>query len=245
MNEAERQFEEKKIENIRAMGRDAALQQQGRDLVLASGKYRYNYHFTWLGRPVIQFPQDLIAIQEVIWAVKPKYVVETGVAHGGSLVFHASILELLGGEREVIGVDIEIRSHNRSAIEVHPLAKRIHLIEGSSIDSKTVQAVRDRVKGGPVLVILDSMHTHDHVAKELELYSPLVKAGSYVIVMDTGIEFCPEGYFTDRPWGKGNNPLTAVHEFIKKTDRFVIDAAMHEKLLMTATYDGYLKCVKD
>src|SRR5262249_39154449 len=173
-------------------------------------------------------------------------VVEAGIAHGGSLVFHASILELLGGERGVIGVDIDIRAHNRVEIEKHPLAKRIHLVQGSSTDEATVRQVRERIAGrGPVVVILDSDHTHAHVARELELYSPLVKSGSYLIVMDTSIEFLPEGQVKDRAWGKGNNPMTAVHSFVKHNDRFVIDAAIHDKLLITVAYDGYLKCIRD
>jgi cephalosporin hydroxylase len=239
-------FEQQKRENIQALGRDTALQERARDFIRESGKHRYTYHFTWLGRPVIQFPQDLAAIQEVLWQVKPAAVVETGVAHGGSLVFHASMLELIGGAGEVIGIDIDIRAHNRVEIEKHPLARRIHLIQGSSIDPRVVQKVGERVGGrGPVVVILDSNHTHEHVAKELELYSPLVRAGSYLIVLDTSIEWLPEEHVTDRPWGKGNNPMTAVHEFLKKTDRFAIDAGMHHKLLITVAPDGYLKCVKD
>src|SRR5262245_52420851 len=184
--------------------------------MLATVKYHYTYNFNWLGRPVIQFPQDLVAIQEILWQVKPALVVETGVAHGGSLVFHASILELLGGDREVIGVDIDIRAHNRVEIEKHPLAKRINLIQGSSTDEATVRQVRERIAGrGPVVVILDSDHTHTHVARELELYSPLVNSDSYLIVMDTSIEFLPAGQVKDRTWGKGNKPMNAVNVVLK------------------------------
>lgn len=244
MNEMER-FEQQKRESIQALGQDTALRQMARDFMRESGKHRYTYNFTWLGRPVIQFPQDLMAAQELIWSVQPKYVIETGVAHGGGLIFYASILELLGGQREAIGVDIEIRTHNRAAIAAHPLSKRIHLIEGSSIDPATLQKVRDRAREGPILVILDSNHTHEHVLKELELYSPLVKSGSYIVVTDTSIDFVPEGFIKDRPWGKGNNPMTAVHAFLKQNDRFAIDATMHDKLLITDAYNGYLKCVKD
>lgn len=245
MNEVER-FEQQKREMIQAMSRDAAIQKLAHDFMRETGKYRYTYHFNWLGRPYIQLPQDMLAIQELIWSIKPSCIVETGIAHGGGLVFDASILELLGGDREVIGVDIEIRPHNRAAIEAHPLAKRIHMIEGSSIDPAIVAKVRERVAGrGPVLVILDSNHTHEHVLRELELYSPLVKAGSYIVVMDTAIEFLPEGHFPDRPWGKGNNPMSAVHAFLKQNKRFQIDADMHVKLLITVAYDGYLKCIAD
>lgn len=245
MSEVER-FNREKESLIGAMGKDPALMQLARDFMRETGKYRYTYHFHWLGRPVIQFPQDLMAIQEILWEVQPAVVVETGIAHGGSLIFHASILELLGGNREVIGIDIDIRSHNRAAIEAHPLARRIHLIQGSSIDPAIVGKVADRIVGqGPVVVILDSNHTHEHVLRELELYAPFVRRGSYLIVMDTSIEFLPDGFFADRPWGRGNNPMSAVHEFLKHSDRFVIDKTRHEKLLISVAYDGYLKCVKD
>lgn len=231
---------------IRALAGDEKLRRLAIDFMRETGKYRYTYNFTWLGRPYIQFPQDMIAIQELIWSIKPACVVETGIAHGGGLVFNASMLELLGGDREVIGVDIDIRPHNRAAIEAHPLVKRIHMIQGSSTDPAIVAKVRDRIAGrGPVMVILDSNHTHDHVLRELELYSPFVKAGSYIVVMDTSVEFLPPGYFPDRPWDKGNNPMTAVHAFLEKNKRFQIDADMHAKLLISVAYDGYLKCITD
>jgi cephalosporin hydroxylase len=209
-------------------------------------KHEYSYHFTWLGRPIIQYPQDIIALQEIIWQVKPDLIIETGIAHGGSLIFSASMMELLGGDGVVVGIDIDIRSHNRAEIEKHPLFRRITMIEGSSTDPAIAQEVyslaRQRKK---VLVVLDSMHTHDHVARELELYSPLVSSGSYLVVFDTVIEDLPSDSYPDRPWGKGNNPKTAVWEFLKKTDRFVIDREMENKLLITVAPDGYLKCVKD
>ena len=245
MNDSQR-FEHEKAAMIQALASDEALQRLARDFMRESGKYRYTYNFSWLGRPYIQFPQDMLAIQELIWSIKPRIIVESGIAHGGGLVFEASLLELLGGNREVIGVDIEIRQHNRAAIEAHPLARRIHMIEGSSTDSAIAAKVRERIAGrGPVMVILDSNHTHDHVLRELELYSPLVKTGSYLIVMDTTIEFLPDNYFPDRPWGKGNNPMTAVHAFLKQNNRFQIDPDIHAKLLITVAYDGYLKCVRD
>src|ERR1051325_6030262 len=208
MREIER-FDQQKRDMIRALGQQADLHQLGREFMRDTGKFRYTYHFTWLGRPIIQLPQDIIAIQELIWSIQPRVVIETGVAHGGGLVLNASILELLGGDREVIGIDIDIRAHNRAEIEGHPLSRRIHLIQGSSTDPNVLRQVRERVADrGPVLVILDSDHTHAHVLRELELYSPLVGSGSYVVVMDTSMEFLPEGYITDRPWGKGNNPMS-------------------------------------
>lgn len=207
---------------------------------------KYTYNFSWLGRPIIQFPQDIIAMQELIWQIKPDLIIETGIAHGGSLIFYSSMMELLGENGQVLGIDIDIREHNRVEIKKHPMFKRITMLEGSSIDpeiAKKVHAVaRDKKK---ILVVLDSLHTHDHVTKELELYSPLVSNGSYLVVFDTIVEDMPGDFFPDRPWGKGNNPKTAVWEFLKKNDRFVIDKEIENKLLITVAPDGYLKCIKD
>jgi cephalosporin hydroxylase len=206
--------------------------------------YRYSYNFNWLGRPIIQIPEDIIAMQELIWQVKPDLIIETGIAHGGSLIFYASMLELIGGDGEVLGIDIDIREHNRVEIEKHPMFKRITMIQGSSIDGVIVKQVYKLAKGKKrILVVLDSNHTQDHVLKELELYAPLVKKGSYLVVFDTAIEDIPEDLFPDRPWGKGNNPKTAVWEFLKTNDRFEIDKDFENKLLFTVAPDGYLKCV--
>jgi len=230
--------------HIAAMQADPELKRLRREMIRAIAKYRYSYNFTWHGRPIIQLPDDVLAIQELIFRVKPELIVETGVAHGGSIVFSASILELIG-KGGVVGVDIEIRKHNREALEKHPLRKRFQLIEGSSIDEKIADEVRAAAKGkSPVMVILDSNHTHDHVLRELELYSPLVRKGSYLLVLDTIVEDMDEGSFPDRPWGKGNNPKTAVWEFLKKNDRFVIDKEIEDRLLFTVAPDGFLKCVK-
>jgi cephalosporin hydroxylase len=218
----------------------------GKEFVAKVNPLKYSYNFTWLGRPIIQYPQDIVAMQEIIWSVRPNLIIETGVAHGGGLVFYASMLELLGGDGLAVGVDIEIRPHNRAAIEKHPMFKRIRMIEGSSTDPRVVKQVSELARGRrPVLVVLDSLHTHAHVLKEMELYSPFVTNGSYLIVFDTIIEDLPAGSFPDRPWDKGNNPKTAVWEFLKKNDRFVIDHYYPDKLLVTVAPDGYLKCVKD
>jgi cephalosporin hydroxylase len=209
-------------------------------------KYKYMYNFEWMGRPIIQFPQDMIAMQEIIWQVKPDLIIETGIAHGGSLVFYASMLDLLGDDGQVLGIDIDIRKHNRQEIEKHPMYKRITMIEGSSIDEGVAQRVHDFVKGkNKVLVCLDSMHTHNHVLRELKIYSPLVTKDSYLVVFDTIVEDLPEDIFTDRPWGKGNNPKTAVLEFMETNDRFVVDKEIEHKLLITGVPNGYLKCIKD
>jgi cephalosporin hydroxylase len=231
---------------LREMQQDKDLQRQAFQLFLESCRYDYSYNFTWLGRPIIQFPQDIVALQEIIWRVRPDLIVETGIAHGGSLIFSASILELLGGEGEAVGIEIELRPQNRAEIEKHPLFKRIKIIEGSSIDEKVAGQVRRLAAGKrQVMVILDSNHTHDHVLEELRLYAPLVTKGSYLVVFDTVVEDMPDDFFPNRPWGRGNNPKTAVREFLKTNDRFEIDKEIEGKLLMTVAPDGYLRCVKD
>lgn len=232
--------------HIQAMGQDPHIRQLAMDFLKDTLPYRYTYHFKWLGLPIIQMPQDIVAMQELVWDIRPDLIVETGVAHGGSLVFYASMLELLGNNGLVVGIDIDIREHNRRAIESHPLSRRIQLIQGSSIGEDVAAQVRALAQNRQrVLVALDSNHTHEHVLRELELYSPLVKSGSYVVVFDTTIEDLPDGLYPDRPWNKANNPKTAVWEFLKRNDRFVIDKQMHERLQITVAMDGYLKCVKD
>jgi cephalosporin hydroxylase len=239
-------FNTEKRENIEGLGADGKSREYARLFLRATHGFKYAYNFEWLGRPVIQLPQDLIAMQEIIWKVKPDLIIETGIALGGSLIFYASMLELLGEDGRVLGIDIDIRAHNRAEIEKHPMFKRITMIEGSSIDEEVAQQVKTLAEGRQrMLVVLDSNHTHDHVSKELALYSPLVTRGSYLIVCDTIIEDAPDDLIRDRPWGKGNNPKTAVWEFLKTTDRFVIDQEYNNKLLITVAPDGYLRCVKD
>ncbi len=240
------EFNVRKGDNIRAQGLDQALKQKTRDWMLHTSRYSYTYNFTWLGVPIIQFPQDIMALQEIIWRVKPDLIVETGIAHGGSLIFSASMLELLGGEGQVLGIDIDIRAHNRAEIEKHPLVRRIKMIEGSSVAPEVSAQVHQAARGkNRMMVILDSNHTHKHVKRELELYSPLVKKDSYLVVFDTMIEDLPDEYNAGRPWSKGDNPKTAVWEFLATSDRFVIDKELETKLLITPAPDGYLRCVKD
>lgn len=228
------------------MAADEQVNRLAHELFLKSVAYRYSYNFSWLGRPVIQYPEDLMVMQELVWQVQPDLIIETGIAHGGSLIFYASLLEMLGHNGRVLGIDIEIRPHNRVAIEAHPMFKRITMIEGSSLEGAVAAKVREAARGrGRVMLVLDSSHTHQHVLRELELYSPLVTSGSYIVVFDTVIEDMPAGSFPDRPWDKGNNPKTAVHEFLRRTDRFAIDREVQNKLLLTVAPDGYLKCVKD
>jgi cephalosporin hydroxylase len=228
------------------MGADPTLRQATRDWFDRACDYRYSYNFKWLGRPIIQFPQDIVAMQELVWTIKPRVIVETGIAHGGSLILSASLLQLLGGDGEVIGIDIDIREHNRKEIESHPLANRIRMIQGSSIDAGIVGKVREMVGDrGPVMVILDSNHTHDHVAKELELYSSMVTKGSYLLVFDTVVQFMKDDAFPDRPWSVGNNPYTAVQDFLKTNSRFQLDREIEDKLLITVAPGGWLKCIGD
>jgi cephalosporin hydroxylase len=213
-------------------------------------KLKYPYNFFWLGVPILQVPQDLQAMQEIIWEVKPDLIIETGIAWGGSIIFSASMLALLEacGEIEkgdVIGIDIDIRPHNKKAILAHPLSNKITILEGSSIDEGIIQKVTEIAKTKKrVLVCLDSNHTHDHVLAELRAYAPLVSIGSYCIVGDTGIEDLPVGTTSDRPWGKGNNPKTAVWEFLKENNNFEIDKIIESKLILTGSPDGYLKRIK-
>ncbi len=239
-------FAEECKQNIKNMSTSRSVISNTQEWICTTALFKYTYNFTWMGRPIIQFPQDIIAMQEIIWQVKPDLIIETGIAHGGSLIFYASMLELLGNDGRVIGIDVDIRQHNRVEIEKHPMFKRITLIEGSSIDQGTANQVRRLAQDRKtVLVCLDSNHTHEHVLSELNLYSPLVTKGSYLVVFDTVVEDMPEGFFDNRPWSKGNNPKTAVWEFLKNNDRFEIDQEIPNKLLITVAPDGYLKCIKD
>ncbi len=239
------QFESEKARRIDSLAGDSALQAKAMDWMLGSCEHGYTYNFSWLGLPVIQFPQDLMALQEIVASTSPEVIVETGVAHGGSLVFSASLLALLGGERCVVGVDIDIRPHNRERLERHLLSKYITLIEGSSIEEPVLMKVREIVGERRALVILDSNHTHAHVLRELELYSPMVREGGYVVVFDTALEDAPKEMTDDRPWGPGNSPRTAIAEFLKDNPRFEIDRGLGGKLHVTVSPDGYLKCAGD
>lgn len=239
------EFLQEKAENIRQLGENRKLKDLGLSFLNESGSNKYSYNFTWLGVPIIQFPQDMVALQEIIWQVKPDLIIETGVAHGGSLILSASMLELIGDDGLVVGIDIDIRGHNREVIENHPMFKRIKLVEGSSVSGEVfaeVEAIAKDKKN--ILVILDSNHTHDHVLQELNLYSPLVAVDSYCIVFDTVIEDMPEDSFPDRPWGKGDNAKTAVWQFLRGSEDFIIDKEIENKILITVAPDGYLKRVR-
>jgi cephalosporin hydroxylase len=249
-DEVER-FDAERRRNIERLGADDGLRRLSREWQREAARGNYIYNFSWLGRPIIQLPQDILAMQELIWAVQPDLIVETGIAHGGSLIFSASMLELnaaCGGpaDAEVVGVDIDIRAHNRAAIEAHPLSKRIRMIQGSSVAPEVVEQVRARAEGRRrVMVCLDSNHTHEHVLAELNSYAPLASVGSYCVVFDTGVEEMPAEMFSDRPWGPGNSPKTAVWAFLESDGRFEIDRPVSDKLLITVAPDGYLKRVRE
>lgn len=251
------EFEASVSQNIASLRHDSKLAMRSRDWILKTLPHRYSYNFRWLGRPIIQYPQDMIALQELIWTIKPDLIIETGIAHGGSLILSASMLALLDycdavetgqtldpkrPRRRVLGIDIDIRAHNRAAIEAHPMAHRIDMIQGSSIAPEIVAEVHKRATGQDrVMVILDSNHTHEHVLTELDAYAPLVSPGSYCVVFDTVIEDLPPGMYPDRPWDVGNNPKTAVHEFLSRNHDFDVDEDIEAKLLITVAPGGYLR----
>lgn len=237
------EFQQECAERTASYAHKSDLIEAAQAFNVVSNREKYSYNFTWMGRPIIQYPQDMVAMQELIWRIQPDLLIETGIAHGGSLIFYASLFELLG-KGEVIGIDIDIRPHNRREIEAHPMFKRITMFEGSAIDETLVADVAKLAKSKQtVMVCLDSNHTHEHVLRELELYSPLVTPGSYLVVFDTIVEDMPAQMY-DRPWDKGNNPKTAVWEFLKQTDDFEIDHTIDNKLLISVAPEGYLKRVK-
>lgn len=239
----DKEFEKRNIQKINEMSNDVVLREKSQNWFNHAFSHEYLYHFSWLGRPIIQFPQDMIAIQELIWKIKPDVIIETGIARGGSLIFSASLLELIG-KGQVIGIDIDIRKHNKEEIEKHPMYKRITMIEGSSISKKVLKRIEKLIDGKKkFLVILDSMHTHKHVLQELMLYSKFVKKGGYIVVFDTVIEFMQKDSFPNRAWGIGNNPHTALKEFLRENKRFKIDKNFEKKLLITSCPDGFLKCI--
>ncbi|QBL09885.1 cephalosporin hydroxylase [Rheinheimera sp. D18] len=256
MNEVEK-FEQEVRNNIESLKSDSDLQALSRIWIREVTPHKWAYNFSWLGRPAIQFPNDAWALQELVWKIKPDLIIETGIAHGGSLMISASLLALLdytdavnsgqvldpkSSRRKVIGIDIDIRQHNRDAIEQHPLSHKIEMIEGSSIAPEIIAQVKAAATGYQrILVCLDSNHTHEHVLAELEAYGPLVSKGSYCIVFDTLIEDMPAGLFTDRPWHPGNSPKTAISAYLQQHSEFVVDADIDSKLLITVAAGGFLK----
>lgn len=263
------EFQEYVNKNIKHIGEDKDFIDLSNTWVRESIRHNYAQNFSWFGRPIVQVPQDIYAIQEIIWRVRPDLVIETGIAHGGSLILSASMLALLDycdaiavdrsfspreSKRRAVGIDIDIRPHNREAIDQHPLSHLIEMIEGSSIDAGVVKKVKIIAADYKrILVFLDSNHTHEHVLSELKSYAPLVSPGSYCVVWDTGVEDLPEGFVTDRPWGKGDNPKTAVYAYLKKLQGEVVkasdgarlrleaDKTIEHKISITASPDGFLR----
>ena len=258
----ENDFRQKCYNEIAKQRSSNSVQSLTRQWMNESIKTNYSYHFEWLGRPVIQYPQDIVGTQQLLWTIQPDLIIETGIARGGSLIFYASILELIaqcGGpaNAKVLGIDIDIRQQNREAILAHPMSKRIEMLQGSSIENKIAEQVKRRARiANKVLVCLDSNHTHDHVLEELRLYAPLVSLDSYIIVFDTVVEDLPTSLIVDRPWAKGNNPKTAVFEYLKEIDengilsedgerlQLEIDEHLEAKLLITVAPSGFLKRVR-
>ena len=251
------EFEKEVAQRLDATRKNREMCKNAASFLSASTQPQYSYNFFWQGRPIIQYPQDIVALQELIWSIKPDLIIETGIAHGGSLIFSASMLAQLDmadaieagtkidprqSNRKALGIDIDIRAHNRAAIEAHPMASRIQMIEGSSIASEVIEQVKSIVTGyAKVLVCLDSNHTHDHARAELELYAPLTSVGSYCVVFDTVIEDLPAEMFPERPWGPGDNPKTAVWDYLKTHPEFEIDKMIDNKLLISVAPEGYLK----
>jgi cephalosporin hydroxylase len=247
--------------NIQALGADHELRDAAWKWVFSAQlRHNYSHNFSWMDRPIIQLPQDVVSMQEIVWRTRPDLIIETGIAHGGSLILSASMLSLLDmtdaieagstldpaqSRRKVLGIDIDIRAHNRGAIEAHPMASRIQMIQGSSIARDIIAQVYEIAANYErVLVCLDSNHTHEHVLAELQAYAPLTSVGSYCVVFDTLIEDAPDRMFHDRPWGPGDSPKTAVWEYLKTHPEFEIDKGIQHKLLITVAPDGYLKRVR-
>lgn len=235
---------------VELQSEDKEFRTLSRDWLDKAQSVKYSYHFEWLGRPIIQYPQDIVAMQELIWSIQPDLIIETGIAHGGSLIFSSSMLELnalCGGpqDAEVVGVDVDIRAHNREAIEKHPMCRRISMIQGSSVAPEIIEQVKEKARGkSRVLVCLDSNHTHEHVLAELDAYAPLTSVGSYCVVFDTAIEDMPAEIFGDRPWAPGDNPKTAVWEYLRTHTEFEVDKRIDHKLMVSVAPNGYLKRVR-
>lgn len=255
------EFEKEIVDRTKAISDNKILKDLSSKFMDETIVPKYSYNFHWLGRPIIQYPQDMVAMQEIIWNLKPDLIIEIGIAHGGSLILSASMLALIDNAeaiekrasfdpsksiRKVLGVDIDIREHNKKAIKEHPMSNWIEMIQGSSISPEIINKVKSFAKDyNRILVCLDSNHTHDHVLAELEAYAPLTSIGSYCVVFDTVIEDVPAAVFPDRPWGPGDNPKTAVHQYLASNSAFRIDKSIQEKLLITVAPDGYLQRVSE
>lgn len=241
-------FEESRKRQSIALGKDSGVFDQSLDMIMELDRYDYSYLWSWLGVPIIQFPADIMATQEVIWKTQPDVIIETGVARGGSVLFMASLLEMIG-KGKVIGVDIDIRVHNRESIESHPMARRVELVDGSSIAEDTLAAIRARIPdGASVMVVLDSDHSRDHVLAELRAYGPLVTKGCYMVVADTVVghldaDKAPKK--RSKIWYKGDEPLAALNAYLAETTTFEVDAEINGKLVLSSSPGGYLQRIQD
>lgn len=238
------EFEATKLKNAEAQHKDLILRKLALDIVVESDKYGYGYQWTWLGLPIIQMPEDVLVTQEIIWQKRPDVIIETGIAWGGSVVLYASLMQLIG-KGKVLAVDLNLMDHVKEQIMSYPFSGRINLFKGSSTDSSVIKQIKSHI--GPndsVMVLLDSNHSHDHVLEELELYGPLVTQGQFVVVSDTVVDDIPAQVHRPREWGPGSNPKTALNQFLKESDRFILDKTVNHKLLLTYTPDGFCRCVK-
>lgn len=240
MNKKNQEFELFVKNNIRKIKKNKKFIKSSINWSLLASKIKYHYNFTWFGLPIIKFPNDILVMQEIIWKVKPDVIIETGIARGGSLIFFASIMKLIKKTGKVIGIDIDIRKKNKIALQKHFLAKNIKLLQGSSTSNEIINKLKKYLTKKKVLVVLDSMHTEEHVLNELEIYSKLVTKNSYLVVQDTFVEYFPKNHFKDRPWDKGNNPMTAVKKFLKKNKDYSIDKTLSAKIGITENPMGYL-----
>jgi cephalosporin hydroxylase len=240
-----KQFESEKRRNAAEQHQDRQLRSLALDFIAQSDRYGYGYQWTWLGLPIVQLPTDVLATQAIIWENKPDYIIETGIAWGGSVIFYASMLQLIG-KGEVVAVDLNLMDHVSAEISSYPFSDRIHLYKGSSTDRSILTRIRSHLRpGSSVMVLLDSNHAHQHVIDELRLYGPLVTKGQYLVVSDTVVEDIPPQRHRPRPWGPGNNPKTALHQYLGETDRFEVDTALNERLLLSYSPEGYCRCVRD
>ena len=233
-------------EEAAKMNRDASLSGEAKKVLSDADHYHWVHQTSWMGEPILNLPQDMFAMQEIIYRTRPDFIVESGVAWGGSLLFYSTLMEILGGKL-IIGIDVFIPDDLKERIGSHEkLSKRIRWINDSSTSEETLSKVKEIVGDSrKVLVFLDSDHTHEHVLTELNLYAPLIGKGQYIICGDTIVEDVPEQKHRPRAWGPGNNPKTALMSFLDQNDRFEVDQNLENKLLFTCNPGGYLKCIKD
>lgn len=241
-----KQFENMRLKMARKMAADAKLNKNALKVLIKADYYNWIHQTNWLGQPILQLPQDMFALQEIIYKTRPEYIIELGVAWGGSLLFYSTLMEVLGGKK-IIGVDIYLPSSLKKRLNSYDrVSQRIVLIKGSSVEEATVKKIK-RIIGNSkkTLVILDSNHTHEHVLRELRIYSQFIGKGYYLVCTDTIIEDIPEQKHRPRPWGLGNNPKTALRQFLRENKSFKIDKEIKNKLLLSCNPDGYLFRYKD